>query len=103
MKVSELKQRLEQANNDDNITIAIQLPFATVGAISTVDVQLAFSGFDWDRGKFILAPEENLTPSDRDFETKMKELQDKVGWLQYENRGLKTQIKELKKQLGVEP
>lgn len=102
MKVSELKQRLECANDDDNLCVAIKLPFNTVGAIPVVGVTVAFSGFDWDRGKFIIAPEETLTPADRDFETKMKELQDKVGWLEYEKRGLKAEIKRLKKQLGVD-
>lgn len=100
MKVSELKQRLESANDDDDVCVAIKLPFATVGAIPTVNVELVFSGFDWDRGKFIVTPEENLTPADRDFEDTMKSLQDKVGWLEYEKRGLKSEIKRLKKQLG---
>lgn len=101
MKVSELKQRLECANDDDTVSIAIKLPFSTIGAIPVVGVTVAFSGFDWDSGKFIVTPEENLTPADRDFETKMRDLQDKVGWLEYEKRGLKSEIKRLKKQLGV--
>lgn len=102
MKVSELKQRLESANDDDTVSIAIKLPFVTVGAIPVVDVTVAFSGFDWDRGKFIITPEENLTPSDRNFETTMKEMQDKIGWLEYEKRGLKSEVRRLKKQLGLE-
>lgn len=105
MKVSELKQRLDFANNDDDVCIPVLLPYSTVGAIPTVNVLLASTGFDWERGKFMLTPVENLTPADRDFETnkqKMSDLQDKVGWLQYENRGLKAEIKKLKKQLGVE-
>jgi hypothetical protein len=31
----------------------------------------------------------------------MKDMQDKWGWADYENRGLKAEIKRLKKQLGV--
>jgi hypothetical protein len=101
MKVSELKQRLECANDDDDVCVPILLPYNTVGAIPTVSIMFAYSGFDWERGKFIITPEENLTPADRGFETKMKELQDKVGWLEYEKRGLKSEIKRLKKQLGI--
>jgi len=40
--------------------------------------------------------EEELTPADRDFAETMKHLQDKVGWLEYENRNLKSENKKLK-------
>ena len=102
MKVSELKQKLEHANDDDSVMIAIKLPFVTVGPIPTTSVKYAFTGFDWEKGKFILTPEENLTPSDREFEAQMKEMQNVLGLVQYENRGLKAEIKKLKKQIGVE-
>ena len=39
---------------------------------------------------------ENLTPSDRDFEAKMKKMQDELGWLNYENKNLKAEIRKLK-------
>jgi len=102
MKVSELKQRLEHVDSEEDVRIEIKMPFTTFGGVPSVGVKFAHSGFDHDRGKFIVTPEENLTPADRDFETKMKDLQDKVGWLQCENRGLKSKIKRLKKQPGVE-
>ena len=101
MKVGELKKRLEHVNDEEEVRIEIKMPFTTVGGIPTVGVKFAHSGFDWDNGKFMLTPEENLTPADRDFETKMKDMQDKLGWLEYEKRGLKSEIKKLKKQLGV--
>jgi hypothetical protein len=44
-------------------------------------------------------PEEDLTPSDRDFAKQMKEMQDRAGWADYENRNLKAEIRKLKKQL----
>ena len=102
MKVSELKQKLEHANDNDSVMVAVKLPYATVGPIPTISVKYAFTGFDWEKGKFILTPEENLTPSDRNFETTMKEMQDKIGWLEYEKRGLKSEVRRLKKQLGIE-
>ena len=46
-------------------------------------------------------PEENLTPSDRDFAEQMKKMQDRAGWADYENRGLKAEIKRLKKALDA--
>ena len=107
MKLRELKQLVDRAvetsrdYEDHEVVIAVKLPYTTVGAIPTVPVKLAFKGFDWENGKFILTPEENLTPADRDFAETMKQLQDKLGWTEYENRGLKTEIKRLKKQIGV--
>lgn len=108
MKLSELKHLVDlavetsQDYEDHEVVIAVKLPYTTVGAIPTVPVKLAFKGFDWENGKFILTPEENLTPADHEFEETMKKLQDKVGWAEYENRNLKAEIKRLKKQIGVE-
>jgi hypothetical protein len=58
-------------------------------------------GFDWDHGKFIITPEENLTPADRDFAEQMRKMQDDLGWVKLENHKLKQEIKKLKKQLGA--
>jgi hypothetical protein len=102
MKVHELKQILDHARDDDEVMIAVKLPYVTIGAIPMVAVKSAASGFDWENGKFILRPEEKLTLADRDFAKQMKDLQDKLGWAEYENRGLKSEIKRLKKQLRVE-
>lgn len=102
MKVSELKHALVHAKDDDNVMIAIKLPYVTVGAIPMTSVKRVSTGFDWENGNFILTPEENLTPSDSNFAKQMKDIQDKLGWSEYENRGLKSEIKRLKKQLSVE-
>ena len=96
MKVHELKLALNESNDDDEVTIAIKLPYSTVGRSPMVNVKTAGSGFDWDRGNFILYSTETLTPNDRDFEKMMREMQDKNGWLEYEKRGLKTEVKRLK-------
>ena len=102
MKVSDLKQFLEHAKDDSEVMIAIELPYTTVGAVPMVAVKSASSGFDWENGKFILRAAESLTPADKDFAKQMKDMQDKWGWADYENRGLKAEIKRLKKQLGAE-
>jgi hypothetical protein len=65
-----------------------------------VAVKSASNGFDWENGKFILRAEEELTPADLDFAKQMKDMQDKWGWVEYENRGLKAEIKRLRKQLA---
>lgn len=98
MKAGELKQKLEHVKDDVEIMVAIKLPFTTVGAIPMVPVKYAFNGFDWEAGKFIITPEENLTPADRDFESQMKQMQKDLGWASYENRNLKAEIKKLRKQ-----
>jgi hypothetical protein len=98
MKASELKQKLEHVKDDVEVVVAIKLPFTTVGPIPTVPVKHAFNGFDWEAGKFIITPEENLTPANRDFESQMKQMQKDLGWSNYENRNLKAEIKRLRKQ-----
>jgi hypothetical protein len=101
MKVRDLKQILEHTKDDNEVVISVKLPYATIGAIPMVSVESATNGFDWENGKFILRAEEELTPADRDFAKQMKDMQDKWGLAEYENRGLKAEIKRLKKQLGI--
>lgn len=101
MKLRELKTLVDRAvetsqdYEDHEVVIAVKLPYTTVGAIPMVPVKSVGKGFDWEHGKFIIRAEE-LTPADRDFAETMKKLQDKVGWLEYENRGLKSENKKLK-------
>jgi hypothetical protein len=97
MKVSELKRILEHVKDDSDVMVTIKLPYSTVGAQPMVGVRSAMAGFDWESGKFLLRPEEDLTPTDRDFAQQMREMQDKWGWAEYENRGLKAEIKRLQK------
>ncbi len=107
MKFSELKRLVDlyhrpDHHEDPEVVIQIKLPYSTVGSMPTVKLKSVQMGFDWDHGKFILVPEENLTPSDRDFAEQMKKMQERAGWADYENRNLKAEIKRLKKQLKVE-
>jgi hypothetical protein len=86
---------------DPEVVIQIKLPYSTVGALPTVKIKHISMGFDWDYGKFIITPEETLTPANRDFAEQMRKMQDDLGWARYENRNLKAEIKKLKKQLGT--
>ena len=101
MKVEDLKIALQYAKDDHEVMIAIKLPYSTAGARPMVAVKNAMSGFDWESGKFIIAPVEELQPADRDFAKQMKEMQDKWGWAEYENRNLKAEIKRLKQKIDV--
>jgi hypothetical protein len=109
MKLSELHRLVNVYHNeermmreDPEVVIQIKLPYSTVGGQPTVKVKHISMGFDWDAGKFMIAPEENLTPADRDFGEEMKKMQEDLGWAKYENRGLKAEIKKLRKQLGAQ-
>lgn len=107
MKFSELKHLVDlhyhpDYREDPEVVIEIKLPYSTVGASPTVKIKNANMGFDWDSGKFILHPEENLTPSDRDFAKQMRDMQEQAGWADHENRNLKAEIRRLKKQLKAE-
>jgi hypothetical protein len=99
MKVHELKRILERIDDYEQVMVLIKLPYSTVGSRPMVPVKFANSGFDFEAGKFIIIPDEDLTPSDRDFAKQMREMQDRAGWADYENRGLKSEIKLLKKQI----
>ena len=106
MKLSELKQIIELYSRDGHyedpeVVIQIKLPYNTVCGTPFVKVKSVQMGFDWDQGKFFMVPEEPVMPSDRDFAKQMKEMQDRAGWADYENRNLKTEIRQLKKKMKL--
>ena len=105
MKFSELKRLVDLHYRDDGrddpeVVIQIKLPYTTVGPHPSVPLKSVWKGFDCDAGKFILVPEEPLTPSDRDFAKQMREMQERAGWADHENRNLKAEIRRLKKKLA---
>lgn len=105
MKLSELKKYIDRqfeymrAGDDPEVVIQIKLPYSTVGGSPFAKVKSVQMGFDWDSGKFFIMPEEELTPSDRDFAKQMREMQERAGWADHENRNLKAEIRQLKKKL----
>lgn len=106
MKFSELKRLVDlyyrDMREDDEVVIQIKLPYSTVGGTPFVKVKNVQPGFDWDQGKFFVIPEEDVTPSDRDFAKQMKDMQERAGWADYENRNLKAEIRQLKKKLKLD-
>lgn len=105
MKFSELKKYIDRQSEimrdyeDPEVVIQIKLPYSTVGGSPFAKVKSVQMGFDWDSGKFFIDPEEELTPSDRDFAKQMKDMQERAGWADYENRNLKAEIRRLKKKI----
>lgn len=105
MKLSELKAYIDRQfefmrdYEDPEVVVRITLPYSTVGGSPFVKVKSVQMGFDWDAGKFFIMPEENLTPSDRDFAKQMKEMQDRADWADHENRNLKAEIRRLQKKI----
>jgi hypothetical protein len=99
MKVSELKVILEHEDDNLDVMILINLPYTTVGSRPMVGIESVYGGFDWEAGRLMIKPAEGLTPTDRDFAKQMKDMQDKLGWSDYENRNLKAEIKKLRAKL----
>lgn len=103
MKFSELTRLCHLLANDRyadiKVEIVIKKPFDTIGGTPSVPVKNMYMGFDWDNGKFLIYPEENLMEYDVDFGEMFRDLQDRYGRLEYENRGLKSEVKRLKKLL----
>ena len=107
MKYSELKRIIDtdfiNRIDDPEVVIEIKLPYATVGCTPFVKVKTAWHGFDWEMGKFFITSEVPVTEfDDTKYGDILKNLQDKVGWQQYEISGLKSEIKRLKKLKGIQ-
>ena len=66
-----------------------------VGGTAKVDIKRAFQGSDWDSGRIILVPEEDLTLTDHDYLTKMRKEVEDMGWTAYEVGNLKRENKKL--------
>lgn len=106
MKFRELKTYVDRYMEtmhdyeDPEVVISIKLPYSTVGGSPFVKVKTVQMGFDWDSGKFFITPEEELTPSDRDFAKQMRDMQERAGHADRENRSLKAENNRLKKLLN---
>jgi hypothetical protein len=109
MKLSELKEcvdwhydeRLEQQYPhpaDIQVGIVVQT-VGSIGGTPTVTVKSINAGFDWDAGKLLIYPEKLLRTIEADELLALRKANEKQGWAEYENRGLKAEVKRLRKQL----
>lgn len=102
MLVKELMYILSSCEPNDRVSILIQKPFTTIGGTPVAEIKSVSVGFDWDKGKVMIVPENKLWEVDPENSVIMKTLNDKLGWCEYEKSGLKTQIKKLKKEMQNE-
>lgn len=99
MLVIDLKKILERVSDNEEVVILETKSYATIGGRPNVEVHTAGSGFDWDKGKFFLIPKEPMVKQISTDEQVARELQTKLGWVEYDNRNLKAEIRKLKKEL----
>lgn len=78
------------------VCIPIKTPSA-IGGTPVVDIKSIHTGFDWDKGKLMLYPVEDLSKTDHDYLAKIRKEAEELGWSVYEMGNLKREIKRLKK------
>lgn len=66
-----------------------------VGGTPNVNIKSAFQGVDWDSGRILLVPEEDLTLTDHDYLTKLRKEAQDMKWTAYEVGNLKRENKKL--------
>lgn len=108
MKLTELKNIVDRVleNNaqygggrEIEAVIVVQTA-RSIGGTPCVGVKSAPAGFDWDNGKLLIHPEKDLRVIEADELAALRKASEKSGWAEYENRGLKAEIKRLKAQIG---
>jgi hypothetical protein len=107
MTLSELKELVdwhysEQLGNlyPHPADIQVGIVVKTVGQIGgtpTVAIKSIDAGFDWDSGKLMIFPEKDVRTIEADELLALRKANEKQGWAEYENRGLKAEIKKLNK------
>lgn len=71
----------------------------SVGGTPCVDIKSVMAGFDWDNGKLMIYPEQDLSKTDHDYLAKIRKQADEIGWNVYEYNNLKRENKRLLKLL----
>jgi len=105
MTLSELRDIIDRAiENHDHYggKLVPSIVVKTVGQIGgtpSVGITSIQSGFDWDAGKLLIYPEKDLRTIEADELLALRKANEKQGWAEYENRGLKAEVKRLRKQL----
>lgn len=97
MQVKDLKKFLTIPRLDEELELVLKVKQSnTVGPIPFVKIKNFSIGFDWDIGKILICPEEDICKSSFETAETISNLQEKLGWLEYENYNLKLEIKKLK-------
>lgn len=85
---------------DRNVVIAVKR-IGQVGGTPSVGVKNIYAGIDWDSGKILIYPEKELMIADDELLKDRQKLVDRIGWLEYEKRGLQSEVRRLRKKLGL--
>lgn len=102
MNLKEFKEHIDHqyavARYPEQTKVCVEVyRVGSVGATPAVEIINAYSGFDWDSGKFILTTEENLREIDRDEIAALNKQYTELGWKHYEIRNLKSELASYKK------
>ena len=85
----------------EDVIVGIVIKPGGVGGTSVVGIRSIQAGFDWDNGKLMIYPEKDLRVIEADELLAMRKAIEKDGWAQYENRGLKSDIKKLNAKIAL--
>jgi hypothetical protein len=106
MNLLQLKELIERSEtlgyraSDIEVVIPIELDHHSVGGTPCCSIERSYFGFDWDKNKLFLVSSKKLTSADEDAIAKSKKQYDTIGKMDYEMKGLKKQIKDLKATIG---
>jgi hypothetical protein len=68
MNVKQLKERLENKRDEDEVVVEVSRGQPSVGSRSTVMITSVSEGFDWDNGKVFLKTSEPVSIQDKQTE-----------------------------------
>lgn len=109
MSLSELKELVEQMeqqvirqrlNLEDVQVVIATHKVGLIGGTPNTNVKRIDLGFDWDRGKLIIYPEQTLREIDRDEIKALKDKYEELGWSKYKIDKIVKENKKLKEQLN---
>jgi hypothetical protein len=96
-KLSILMKTRDVENHE--VFISIKSNTTTIGPSPSMKVSSLNVGIDWDSRKVFINPENPLVLFDDDIRNKIRTLEEKLGWCQYEKRNLKRENEKLKQTL----
>ena len=109
MTLSELKELVEQTeqqairqrlNLEDVQVVIATHKVGLIGGTPNTNIKCINLGFDWDRGKLIIYPEQTLREISRDEIKTLKDKYEELGWSKYKIDKIVKENKKLKEQLN---
>ncbi len=106
LELKELVEQMEQQAIRQRLNLEdVQVVIAThklglIGGTPNTNIKCINLGFDWDRGKLIIYPEQTLREIDRDEIKALKDKYEELGWSKYKIDKIVKENKKLKEQLN---